>query len=231
MFGSAEQPVTVRQLWPGSAELFLFLHSQMLPSLILSEHLSNCGSFCETSVQEETKGSRDAVEMKALLYISNALTDFPFLSFFLGFLIKAFKRPFFFFYGDCLPKDMSAGMRGSCHTQRLHKSLPQLGLVFQAGACLFQWSGCSSSMGAGWMDCLENPGMCCQHLPNRHLRNVSWELSLPLEQLLFLSSKYVKPSTFPSAGGFCWGPEAACCHCGWETSGGTPELHDRSSIR
>lgn len=81
VFGSAEQLVTVQQLCPGSAELFLFPHNQMLPSLILSEHLSNCGSFCETSVQEETKGSRDAVEMKALLYISNALTDFSFFFF------------------------------------------------------------------------------------------------------------------------------------------------------
>lgn len=54
----------------------------MLPSLILSEHLSNYGSFCETSVQEETKGNRDAAEMKTLLYISNALTDFSSLFFF-----------------------------------------------------------------------------------------------------------------------------------------------------
>lgn len=93
-FGSAEQPVTVQQLWPGSTELIIFPYNQMLPSLILSEHLSNCGSFCETSVEEETKGSRDAVEMKALLYISNALTDFSFLPFFLAFLIKALNRPF-----------------------------------------------------------------------------------------------------------------------------------------
>lgn len=71
----------------GLAQLNCFFspYNQMLPSLILSEHLSNCGSFCETSVQEETKGSRDAVEMKALLYISNALTYFSFLFFFLDF--------------------------------------------------------------------------------------------------------------------------------------------------
>lgn len=53
----------------------------MLPSLMSSESLSNCVYSCETSIQKETKGIRDAVKMKALLYISNTLTDFSLLFF------------------------------------------------------------------------------------------------------------------------------------------------------